>query len=139
MEAHYQLSDKDFAHQFENLTFPPKWFTHEAHLRLAWIHLRMGSLKEAESNICEQIKTFDRTLDDGTKFHKTLTIAAVNAVNHFLKRSNNDNFKDFLLEFPDLKYCFKALLATHYSWNIFEDQRAKMEFVSPDLEEFLIE
>ncbi|MEM8524822.1 MAG: hypothetical protein AAGG68_09265 [Bacteroidota bacterium] len=136
MEAHYQLSDSDFAHQFETLTLTPQWFTHEAHLRLAWIHLKSGSLAEAEEKICQQIQIFDCTFDDGTKFHKTLTIAAVNGVNHFLQQSKSDNFQDFMVEFPDLKHRFKDLLATHYSWNIFEDEQAKVEFVAPDLDKF---
>lgn len=136
MEAHHQLSDSEFAHQFEMLTLTPQWFTHEAHLRLAWIHLQNGKVQEAGQKICQQIQIFDRTFDDGTKFHKTLTIAAVSAVNHFLRQSKSSCFKDFLLEFPELKYRFKDLLATHYSWNIFGDKQAKKEFVISDLEGF---
>lgn len=38
MKTHHQLNDQQFEEQFQNCTFDPTLFTHEAHLRLAWIH-----------------------------------------------------------------------------------------------------
>ena len=45
IEKHYQLSDEEFEQQFQNCLLSPVLFTHEAHLRLAFIHI----LKYGES------------------------------------------------------------------------------------------
>ena len=37
MEQHYTLTDNEFEKQFQTSSLDPAIFTHEAHLRLAWI------------------------------------------------------------------------------------------------------
>lgn len=132
MEKHFSLTDNDFAVQFENATLQPEWFSHEAHLRLAWIHITRYGVEKAVENICERIARFDRIHGDGTKFHKTLTVAAVRAVAHFIAQSSSHNFQDFIEEFPRLKLHFRELIAAHYSWNVFADMEAKHDYVPPD-------
>lgn len=132
MEKHFSLSDTDFVDQFENATLQPELFSHEAHLRLAWIHIDRYGVEKAIKNICSQIARFDRIHDDGTKFHKTLTVAAIYAVAHFISRSSSDNFRDFIEEFPRLKYHFRELIGAHYSWDVFADAEAKHDYVPPD-------
>ena len=77
MEEHDQLSDQEFAQQFADCSLPPQWFSHTAHLRLAWVLLREYGLERTRLLMCEQIQRFDQTHGDGTKFHQTLTEAAV--------------------------------------------------------------
>ena len=133
MDSHYSLSDREFEIQFKNTSLDPKLFTHEAHLRLAWIHVNRYGVGQAAENISRQIARFDRKFGDGTKFHKTVTIAAVKAVAHFIDRSGSGNFKDFIREFPRLKSNFMDLLSQHYSFNVFADEKARHTFVEPDL------
>ena len=133
MKKHLLLSDTDFADQFEKAVLPPELFSHEAHLRLAWIHITRHGEETAVENICTQIAQFDRIHGDGTKFHKTLTVAAIKAVAHFMARSTSDNFQDFIKEFPRLKHHFRELIAAHYSWDVFVDADAKRSYLPPDL------
>lgn len=133
MESHLNLTDRQFEVQFQKGTFPPEMFTHEAHIRLAWIHIGAYGVEQACLNLCEQIMLFDQLHGDGTKFHYTLTVAAVRAVHHFRQKSRSDNFADFIEEFPQLKHNFKGLLEAHYSNFILRLQRAKMEYLEPDL------
>jgi len=56
--------------------------------------------------------------DDGTKFHKTLTVAAVKTANHFLLKSETENFLDFIIEFPKLNNNFKDLIECRYGFNV---------------------
>ena len=58
MATHYQLTDSEFESAFREGTLSPALFDHEAHLRLAWIHLRTYGLDQAISNICSQLKAF---------------------------------------------------------------------------------
>jgi hypothetical protein len=133
MEPHFDLSDDQFEAQFQTLTFEPTHFSHEAHLRLAWIHIRKYGVDKAAENIAEQILAFANSLDENAIYNKTLTIAAVRSVNHFYLKSLSDNFRDFILEFPQLKERFKQLISSHYSIDIFNLRAAKSEFIQPDL------
>ncbi len=133
MQNHYQLSDNDFEAQFANANLDPAIFSHEAHLRLAWIHLNRYGLRQAEENICAQLVNFVNTIGAADKFNKTLTIAAIKAVHHFMQKSTSDNFADFIEEFPRLKYNFKELLGYHYGFDIFQSERARKEYLEPDL------
>lgn len=133
---HYQLSDHQFKSQFGDCTLNPSLFTHEAHLRLAWIHIREHGEEQAVRNICQQIQKFDSTHGDGTKYHKTVTIAAIKIVHHFMKKSNADSFKELISSFPRLRDNFKELLGAHYSFDIFSFNKASIEYIEPDIQSF---
>ncbi len=136
MEQHHILSDQQFEKQFQDLTLSPSLFSHEAHVRLAWIHVTRYGADRASENLCHQISRFDRKFGDGTKFNKTVTVASVRAVDHFVKRSASDNFQDFIEEFPKLKNNLKELLASHYSMDVFKDRQARHQYIEPDLAPF---
>lgn len=131
--SHYSFSDTEFEKQFADTTLPPTLFSHEAHLRLAWIHIRKYGKAQAIEQICEQIKRFDQTHGDGTVFNRTVSVAAVEAVAHFITKSKAEDFPTFIESFPRLQFHLKDLLAQHYSWDIFKDPAAKATFLAPDL------
>lgn len=131
--SHYRFSDEEFKEVFESCNLDPSLFSHEAHLRLAWIIVRENGAQEAIDIICDQIQAYVIKLGAEDKFNKTLTIAATKAVSHFIQKSHSDNFPDFILEFPRLKNNFKDLMAAHYSFDIYNSQNAKNHFLEPDL------
>jgi len=133
MENHFRYTDYNFEQAFLNATFPPSLFNHEAHLRLAWIHLHHYGEATAIENICAQLLNYVDKLNARDKFNKTLTIAAIKAVKHFKDKSQSNNFADFIHEFPRLKHNFKDLIAAHYSFDIYHFLKAKEEFLEPDL------
>ena len=130
---HWQYTDDEFEAQFESYTLKPGMFSHEAHLRLAYIHIQKYGIVQAEKNMCDQIKGFAESLGGGDKFNKTVTVAAVKAVDHFMQKSKSVNFQDFIKEFPRLLTNFKDLLGQHYGFNVFADKQAKKEYIEPDL------
>ncbi|MCP9756726.1 hypothetical protein EGI26_16290 [Lacihabitans sp. CCS-44] len=127
------LSDEEFASQFTDKTLIPEIFTHEAHLRLAWIMIQTHGLNLGSEIICEQILAFVKPLGAEEKFNKTLTVASINMVHHFMQKAEAANFLDFIQAFPTLKYDFKQLVSEHYSFDILKNERARKEFVEPDL------
>ena len=137
MNTHYQLSDADFARQFADLSLDPKLFSHEAHLRLAWILIKREGIEKAIEMVCKQIKAFDAHHGDGTVYHETLTTAAVHIVKHFMDKASLDDFSLMLEEFPRIKNNFKGLIEAHYSNNIFTDPFAKVTYQEPDLLPFI--
>lgn len=137
MEKHYQLSDTEFNKQFSDCTLNPELFSHEAHLRLAWINIRNLGLEKAEANIQNGLQNFVAHVGAKNKYHTTLTIVSMKAVYHFMKQSKTNNFKDFIAENPELKTNFKSLINSHYSIDIFKSTKAKSEFLEPDVMPFL--
>lgn len=133
MEQHFNLTDQEFEQQFKNCSLDPAIFSHEAHLRLAWIHITNYRQEKAIENICSQLQAFVKSLGATGKYNTTLTIAAIKAVYHFMQRSNATDFKTFIMEFPRLKYNFKDLMAAHYKTDIFNVEKAKKEFLLPEL------
>ena len=133
MTDHFALSDPDFEQQFATAELDPALFNHEAHLRLAWIHIRKYGEAQAITNICSQLINFVSRLGALSKYNKTLTIAAIKAVHHFIKKSNAVSFEEFIREFPRLKYNFRELIASHYSIDVFQSEQAKQDYLQPDL------
>jgi hypothetical protein len=133
MKSHYSLTDAQFEQQFANAVLDPTVFTHEAHLRLAWIHLNQYGLETAIENVVEQLKRYTKAVGASDKYNETVTIAAVYAVQHFKIRSTHTNFVAFLSENSQLKTNFKDLLNTHYQTNIFQSAHAKAAFLAPEL------
>lgn len=136
MEKHFELSDPEFEHEFAAGTLDPSYFSHEAHLRLAWIHIDKYGIERAQNNIIEQLQKFVEVVGAKDKFNMTLTLAATKAVYHFMLKSHSDNFKDFIIEFPRLKYNFKELMSCHYGFDIYNSSLAKTQFLEPDLAPF---
>ena len=133
MKTHFQLTDEQFQHQFFWCILDPALFTHEAHLRLAWIHIKKFGVETAVYTVTEQLKRFVNHLGAENKFNKTLTIAAVRAVNHFMMRSDVQTFEEFIIQFPKLKNNFRKLISSHYTEDIFNSRKAKEQYLEPDL------
>ncbi|MBD3637862.1 MAG: hypothetical protein HUJ25_10945 [Crocinitomicaceae bacterium] len=132
MQDHNSFSDEEFLKLFESCSLRPEYFTHEAHLRLAWLCLKRYDLDKAEKFVVQQLKVYTSHWGASDKYHHTITIAAVKAVHHFYLRSKSTNFCDFIVEYPRLKTHFKALMAQHYRAETLHAEKAKTEFIQPD-------
>src|SRR6185436_18732622 len=129
MEKHSLISDDELEKQFADCSLNPELFTHEAHLRLAWIHIKKYGLDLAIQNLCVQIARYAELLGAKDKFNKTVTVAALKAVYHFMNRAKANDFDGLIREFPRLKTEFKGLMNAHYGIDIFKFEVAKKEFV----------
>lgn len=133
MDTHFSLTDTAFERQFEDATLDPALFNHEAHLRLAWIHINNYGTDAAIVNITQQLQNYVAKLGAQDKYNHTLTIAAIKAVQHFYNKTTADSFADFISQNTKLKDNFRDLLGSHYSTNIFTSEEAKSRFLEPEL------
>lgn len=131
--THFDLSVTEFEKHFSAGTFPVSLFNHEAHLRLAWIHIHKYGVDRAIHNVTSQIQNFVRIHNAEDKYNHTLTIAAVKAVNHFYHRTEIKTFENTIQKFPRLKDNFKRLMEAHYSYDILANPRTKKQYLQPDL------
>ena len=130
------LTDREFEIQFSKNTLNPELFSHEAHIRLAWIHISKYGVTQAIENIRSQLHSYVTHLGAVEKYNETLTVAAIKAVKHFMQKYPFDNFQDFIIAFPRLKTHFKDIIEQHYSFDIFTSQNAKEKYLEPDIVEF---
>ena len=135
-EKHHLLTNDEFEEKFTNCDLPAVIFTHEAHLRLAYIYINKYGLDKAISKLSIQIADCDNKYGDGTKYNKTLTIASTNIMYHFVKKAKSSDFKNLLVEYPKLKNDFIGLLKSHYDLDILNSKKAVKEYLEPDLAPF---
>jgi hypothetical protein len=133
MEKHVELTDEQFEQQFQEATLDAHLFTHEAHVRLAWIHVKKYGIELAIQNVTTQLRAYVETLGATDKYNETLTVAAVKAVYHFYLRTEHVSFQDFILKNKRLKENFRELMNAHYSTDIFRSEAAKKHFLAPEL------
>lgn len=133
MKSHFELNNTQFEQQFKSCELNPTLFSHEAHLRLAYIHIGKYGHDQAITNVCNQLAAYVTYLGTTDKYNTTLTVAAVKAVYHFMQKSKVNDFKGFIAEFPQLKYEFKRLMQCHYDFDIFNSKKAKKTFLEPNL------
>ena len=136
MEKHYRFSDEVYEQKFRECKFPPLYFSHEAHLRLAYIHLKKYGLEQSIKNMCTQIYDFAIKYGATMKFNATVTYASLQIMYHYMNKGESLNFSDLMEEFPQLLKDFKTEIQKHYSWDVFRSPEAKANILQPDLEPF---
>ncbi|RPD93246.1 hypothetical protein EGM88_13515 [Aureibaculum marinum] len=110
-EKHQLLTDQQLEEQFENCTLPPVLVTHEAHLRLAYIHIKKYGFKTAAVNLYKQFTTFSVKFGNILIISKSAIKTFVKLIYDFIKKSRSTSFRDLMLEFPDIKTRFADLLS----------------------------
>ena len=136
MEKHWRFSDAIYEQRFREGKFPPLYFSHEAHLRLAYIHLEKYGLRQSIENMCTQIYDFAIKYGATMKFNATVTYASLQIMYHYMNQGNSDSFKDLMIEFPHLLQDFKREIQKYYSWDVFCSPEAKANIHEPDLKPF---
>jgi len=143
------MTDDEFLTAFEECTFARKDWTHEAHVRMAWLYLR-SAVDVALERVRSGIKKLNAHLTalaslsvevpaakpkdprglDG--YHDTITVAFVTVIASRMKP--DEDFPTFRDRNPDLfDRAFPALLK-HYSPQRLYSEEAKRKFIAPDLE-----
>ena len=103
-------SDKDFTAAFESGTIES--FRHRDHIRLAMIYVERYGMPEAGERLTEAILAFATKAGQTEKYHHTMTLAWARLVANMLN---------------------KSALSLYYSAELLESERARREWVEPDL------
>ena len=135
-EDHYCLTDDEFTRRFSDLTLDPAWFTHEAHLRLGWILIGQLGLEKASTLVCQQIRRFDQTFGDGTKYHETITLAFMQLIYLRQRMNETKDFSTFIRLNQDLISQYRGIFSKHYSMDVFSSKLAADKYIAPDLMPF---
>jgi hypothetical protein len=124
------VHDREFVEAFENCTLPPEEFPHRAHVRLAWLYLKDGSLLDALHRFVEGLKRYAGSLGASAKYHETVTWAYMFLIHERMARAEHGTFEEFAAANPDL---FNGVLERYYSKATLSSDLARCKFVMPDL------
>ena len=127
------IEEQNFLNRFLKGQISPSDFSHERHLKLAWIYIIQYGEQVAIEKFSEDLFQFVKNIGEESIFNLTLTVASIKIVSHYMAKSNSSSFSFFLLEFPQLNQNFKSLIHAHYSPNIINSLRAKSELIEPDI------
>lgn len=139
MEKHYRFSDEVYEQKFRDCKFPPLYFSHEAHLRLAYIHLKKYGLEQSIENMCTQIYDFAIKYGATMKFNATVTYASLQIMYEYMQKGKSNSFLEMMEEFPHLLQDFKGEIQQYYSWDVFRSPEAKTKIHQPDKKPFMYE
>lgn len=114
IEQHKELSDDAFIKSFKDCTLEEAQFTHEAHLRLAWLQIHhLGEIRAIQM-VTVMIMKYTKHVGAESIFNLDLTVAAVKLVAKLDALNNHENFDSFMASNPMLKTDFKGLILEHY-------------------------
>ncbi len=131
----HSLSDADrtFRTAFETFAIAPEEFSHEAHVRLAYVYLAEFDFDVAVERMRESLLKFiEHNSIPRSKFHETLTRAWIFAVRHFMNKSSSSSAGDFITSNPEL--LDSKIMLTHYSATVLYSTDARAAYVEPDLD-----
>ena len=126
--------DSEFRERFERCAIAPSEFSHQSHVRIAYIYLCENDPEVAYSKMRSSLLKFlSHHGIDPRKYHETLTRAWLMAVHHFMSRSQDQRSSlDFIKANPTL--ADSKIMLTHYSKEKLFCDSARAEFVEPDIE-----
>lgn len=107
---HRQLDDNKLLTKLSDGSLDPKLFSHEAHLRLAFVLIKHYGL-EGAINECQQIlKNYVEHIGAADKYDAKLSERAIMVVNKLMRKHNYDNVYDLIHIHPKLLSDFKSYL-----------------------------
>ena len=128
---HADLSNQQFLQQIETVTINPELFTHEAHIRMAWLYLNGFDHETALQCISAAIKGIDAKYAGGMKYHHTITMVFANTMAALMHNKVHKSWQEFIVGNAGLGIS-KKFLSDYYSDELLYSDEAKTQFVSPD-------
>ena len=129
------MTDDEFLEAFEECRLPKDRWTHEAHVRMAWLYLRRRPLDEVAPMVRAAIRRYNASVGGNPDaYHETITLAYLALIDHRVDReSGGGTFDEFRERHPALLDRSLSALLEHYSRQALHSPRARETFIEPDL------
>jgi hypothetical protein len=125
------MTDDEFLAAFDSCTLPQPLWTHEAHVRLAWLCLGRMPFAAARDHVRAGIRKYNASLGNTTGYHDTVTVAFVRLI--AARRTPGESFAAFRLAHPDVFSKDRPILLTYYSKAVLDSAEARAGFVEADV------
>lgn len=126
------MSDDEFLAAFEACTIPKADWTHEAHVRMAWLYLSRLPFADALQKVRTGIQRYNRSLGNTTGYHDTITVAFVRVIAH--RMQDGEGYTAFRERHPDVLDRKLPALLRYYTEARLKSAEATERFVDPDRE-----
>ena len=127
------LSDADFLRAFIDCTLPREHWTHEAHIRMAWLILEQDPFTVALAKICTGIQRYNTSVNS-LGYHTTVTVAFSQLIQHRrLTGRTKLLWREFIAANSDLLSKQPPILSHFYSPELLASEAAKRAYIAPDL------
>ena len=127
-----QLTDTEFLAAIRACQLPAEHFTHEGHLRLAWLLTSENfNSDSAPLEACVLISEYATSLGAKDKFHRTITEFLQRLICYRQKQQQYKDWPQFLAANQDLVLDCLGVLDQYYERDILFGDQAKKQFVSP--------
>lgn len=124
--------DAAFLERFETCSIEKTCWSHEAHVRMAWLQMRRSSsFDEALNRIRTGIQKLNASLGS-QGYHDTVTIAFARMIHFRMLHAPDSGFPEFLAANVDLLAKAPPFLSRFYSAERLGSKEAGDGFVSPD-------
>jgi hypothetical protein len=131
------MTDEEFLYRFENAALSRQEWNHAAHLRMAFLYLKMAIRGRLLCrSVRERIRAFNAAHRNYTAYHETITGAFLRLVHYRLHRktqTENPSFDAFYAQNLDL-FAGNTVLLRHYEKTTLFSAEARADFVNPDRE-----
>ncbi|KAL0074660.1 flavin reductase like domain-containing protein [Phycomyces blakesleeanus] len=130
------VGEQVFMKAFEDSTLDTSQWTHRAHVRMAWNHLRELGIRDASTVIKRTIRTHFEKNPNKLKYHDTISSFYIHLVDLAIRQDDHDNddFFGFIERFPVL--VDRTIIQQYYSSSLLASDKAREQFVPPDLKPF---
>lgn len=124
------MTDDEFLAAFEAAAFSrPEW-THEAHVRMAWLYLTRFPTAQALELVRTGIQKLNARVGSPDGYHETITAAFVRVIAARLEPG--EGYAAFRGRNPELFDRALAALLRHYTRERLHSPEARRAFVEPD-------
>jgi hypothetical protein len=128
------MTDAEFITAFEKATLPRPFWTHEAHIRMAYLYLR--GLPDANlvlPMVRERIRFYNEAHGNKTGYHETITVAFLTLVAQRLRSGEGTHsWEEFRTAHNDLIGGGMAILRHYYTEEILFSPEARVYFIAPN-------
>jgi hypothetical protein len=126
------MTDDEFLAAFEAAAIARTDWTHEAHVRMAWLYLTRYPFAEAREQVRAGIRKLNAVIGSPDGYHDTITVAFVRVI--AARVTPGEMYPAFRDRHPDLLDRTLSALARHYSPEVLYSPEARRAFVGPDRE-----
>jgi len=123
---------------FETIALDPTTFDHRAHVYVTWLYLKRWQAGDIElddvlAKVGAGLLAFASNYGLDTKYSQTITEAFVILITDAFILQPEMDFDHFMGHWPGFQGNFIVLLKRYYSQELLFSERARREFVQPDL------
>jgi hypothetical protein len=125
------MTDDEFLAAFDSAAIPRPDWTHEAHVRMAWLYLGRLPFAEALHQIRAGIQKLNATIGSPDGYHETITVAFVRVIASRLVEG--EGYAAFRERNPELFDRKLGALLHHYTKERLYSAGARLAFIDPDV------